>query len=170
VDLKVVASGAVENYPAVAADQLYKITEGSGMHRSRWVSRPPIRAARRTQWRHRFRMFIWRDCPSGQWRLKTAAARGSVTYSGKVTSSTTYTSVTPVGLSGSDVVDYSINPKQIAFTFNTTGGSTGGQLHSAGWEQQLPQGGCPSITQVYFRAVPGSRDPALRPGHTGAPA
>ncbi len=153
VDLKVMwPSGAVENYPAVAADQLYKITEGSGVApvalgiAPAYPCGPPALNGATDSG-----VFIWRDCPSGQWRLKTAAAGGSVTYSGKVTSSTTYTSVTPVGLSGSDVVDYSTNPKQIAFTFNTTGGSTDGVNF-------IPQDGSnnclkldvPSMTQVYF--------------------
>jgi hypothetical protein len=54
-------------------------------------------------------------------------------------------------LSGGDIVDYSTNPKQIAFTFNTTGSSTDGVNF-------VPQDGSnnclkvdvPAITQVYF--------------------
>ena len=107
VDLKVMwPSGAVQTFPTVAADQLYKITEGSGMApvalgiAPAYPCGPPALNGATDSG-----LFIWRDCPSGQWRLKTAAAGGNVTYSGKVTSSATYTSVTPVGLSGGDVVD-----------------------------------------------------------------
>ena len=153
VDLKVMwPSGAVENYPAVAADQLYRITEGSGIApvalgiAPAYPCGPPALDGTTDSG-----VFIWRDCPSGQWRMRTAAAGGNITYSGKVTSSTTYTSVAGVALSGSDVVDYSSNPKQIVFSLNTQGGNLDGINF-------LPQDGsnnclkidAPSLTQVYY--------------------
>jgi hypothetical protein len=145
-------SGAVENYPAVAADQLYKITEGTGIApvalgvAPAYPCGPPALNGLTDSG-----VFIWKDCPSGQWRLKTAAAGGSVTYSGKVSSSAIYTSVTPVGLSGSDVVDFSTNPKVIAFTFNTTGSSTDGvNFISQDGSNNCLKVDAPTLTPVYF--------------------
>jgi hypothetical protein len=96
-------------------------------------------------------VFIWRDCPSGEWRLKTAAAAGNVTYTGTVTSSAPYLSVAPVGLSSFDLLDSTSNPNQISFTFHTNGTSTDGFKFTA----QYNSSNClsmsvPSTVKVYF--------------------
>jgi FG-GAP-like repeat/ASPIC and UnbV len=128
VDLKVMwPSGAVENYPNVAADQLYRITEGSGIAPVALgiapaypCGPPPLNGATDSG------VFIWRDCPSGQWRLKTASAGGTLTYSGTVTSSAAYVSVAGVALTASDSLDYTTNPNQIVFSLKNVGKSTDG--------------------------------------------
>ena len=80
-------SGAVQTFPNVAADQLYRITEGSGIvpvalgiAPAYQCGPPPLNGATDSG------VFIWRDCPSGEWRLKTAAGGSNLTYSGTVTS------------------------------------------------------------------------------------
>ncbi len=153
VDLKVIwPSGAVENYPAVAADRLYKITEGSGIApvalgiAPAYPCGPPALDGTVDSG-----VFIWRDCPSGQWRMRTASAGGNITYIGKVTSSSTYTNVAGVALSGTDVVDNSTNAKLISFSLTTSGGNLDGVNF-------LPQDGtnnclkldAPALTQVYY--------------------
>ena len=128
VDLQVTwPSGAVENYPNVGANQLYRITEGSGIvpvalgiAPAYQCGPPPLNGATDSG------VFIWRDCPSGQWRMKTAAAGSTVTYNGTVTSTAAYTSVAGVGLTSSDSLDYTTNPNQIVFSFKTVGKSTDG--------------------------------------------
>ena len=96
-------------------------------------------------------MFIWLDCPSGEWRLKTAAAGGSITYTGTVTSSANYSSVKPSGLSANDVLNFTSNPKQIAFTFRTSGTSTDGVnfIPNAGASNCLSIT-TPATNKVYF--------------------
>ncbi|HET7202319.1 MAG TPA: CRTAC1 family protein [Steroidobacteraceae bacterium] len=70
-------------------------------------------------------IFIWRDCPSGEWRLKAAAAGGQVTYAGSVTSAQAFVRVTRMGLESGDSVDTS-NSQLIKFTFDTRGTGTDG--------------------------------------------
>jgi hypothetical protein len=121
-------SGATQTLPNVAANHLYRITENApnpvpvalGVAPAYPCGPPTLNGATDLG------VFIWRDCPSGEWRMKTAAAGGSVVYSGTVTSSDTYASVTPVGTTGSDIVDAKTNPKQIAFTLHTNGTNTDG--------------------------------------------
>ena len=154
VDLRVEwPSGATDIIPNVAADQLYRITEGSaiaapvalGIAPAYQCGPPPLNGATDSG------VFIWRDCPSGQWRLKTASAGGTITYTGTVTSSGAYTGVAGVGLSADDSLDYTTNPSQIAFSFKTVGKSTDGVNFTA----PNSASGClqitaPGVTQVYF--------------------
>ena len=96
-------------------------------------------------------MFIWRDCPSGEWRLKTAAGGGTITYSGTVTAGVPYTSVKPVALSLGDVLDFTTNPQQIAFTFHTSGtGSDGVNFIPQDGTSACLQINAPGVSTVYF--------------------
>ena len=121
-------SGATQTLPNVAANHLYRITENApnpvpvalGVAPAYPCGPPTLNGATDLG------VFIWRDCPSGEWRMKSAAAGGSVVYSGAVTSSDTFASVTPVGTTAADVVDTKTNPKQIAFTLHTNGTNTEG--------------------------------------------
>jgi hypothetical protein len=115
-------SGAVESYPAVAVDHLYRITEGSGVAaitpgfvRAYACGAPPLDGSVDSG------MFLWRDCPSGEWRLQTVAAGGHVDYAATITSSATFLSVKGISLDALDVLDYTTNPSQISFTFGTEG-------------------------------------------------
>jgi hypothetical protein len=112
----------------VAANKLYRITENAanpvpvalGVAPAYPCGAPNLNGAVDSG------VFIWRDCPSGEWRLKTAAAGGTATFTGTVTSSAVYTSVRGVALSANDFLDYTTNPKQIVFTFHTSGSATDG--------------------------------------------
>ncbi len=168
VDLQVVwPSGAVENYPGVAADQLYRITEGSGISPvalgispAYQCGPPPINGATDSG------VFIWRECITGQWRIRTASAGGNVTYVGTVTSSANYTSVARVALNGSDSLDYTTDPTKIVFKFKTTNKAVKGI-------NILAQDGTSNCLQVtapwriagLLRTVPGTHEPAGQPGY-----
>ncbi len=169
VDLQVSwPSGAVENYSNVAADQLYRITEGSGIAPvalgiapAYQCGPPPLNGATDSG------VFIWRDCPSGQWRMKTAAGGSTVTYNGTMTSSAAYTSVAGVGLNSSDSLNYTTNPNQIVFSFKTVGKShRWRQFRAARWREQLPADLGPRRPLAgALGSIPGAGQPALRPGH-----
>jgi hypothetical protein len=150
-------SGNVDNFPGVSADQIYKITEGTvsgagaiapvalGIAPAYQCGPPAINGATDTG------VFIWRDCPSGQWRMKTAAGGGTVTYVGTVTSSAAYSSVAGVGLNGSDSLDYTTNPSQIAFSFKTVGKSTDGvNFNSQNGASNCLQINAPGVSQVHY--------------------
>jgi hypothetical protein len=153
VDLQVVwPSGAIGNYPGVAADQLYRITEGSGIAPvalgiapAYQCGPPPLNGATDSG------VFIWRDCPSGQWRMKTASAGATITYNGTVTSSANYTSVAGVGLNSSDSLDYTTNPKQIVFSFKNVGKSTDGvNFVAQSGASTCLQITAPGVSTVYY--------------------
>jgi len=127
VDLLVAwPSGAVESYPGVAPNHLYRITEGSGIAQVTAGVAPAYSCGAPTlNGAVDSGIFVWRDCPSGEWRLKTVAAGGQVTFAGSVSSSAGFTSVKAMSLDATDVLD-STNPNQFAFTFDTTGTGTDG--------------------------------------------
>ena len=120
-------SGTVQTFPNVAANKLYRITEGVtvpvpvalGLAPAYPCGSPNLNGAVDSG------LYIWRDCPSGEWRLKTAVAGASNTYSGTVTSNADYSGVVGVGTNASDIVT-NTDPKQISFTFHTAGTNTDG--------------------------------------------
>ena len=122
VDLRIEwPSGAVQSFTNVAADKLYRITEGAapvpiavGASLAYQCGPPAINTAVDKG------IFLWRDCPSGEWRLKTAAAGSStsVIFAGSFTSSAPFVSVKPVGLTTADMLDVSV-PSQITFRLDT---------------------------------------------------
>ena len=128
VDLRVEwPSGAVESFAAVPVDQIYRITEGSGLAALTPGSAPvyacgapPIDGAVDAA------VFLWRDCPSGEWRLKTTAAGGHVAYAGRLSSAASFVSVKGQGLDALDTLDTTTSPNAVAFTFDSTGTGTDG--------------------------------------------
>lgn len=128
VDLRVEwPSGAVETFAGVPVDGLYRVTEGSGIAavtpgvaRAYQCGPPPLDGAVDSG------VFLWRDCPSGEWRLKTVAAGGEVAYAATITSSAPYASVKGVGLDSLDTLDYTTDPSRIVFAFGTRGNGADG--------------------------------------------
>lgn len=128
VDLRVEwPSGAVEQFPDVSADAVYRITEGTGiavvnpgLKQPFPCGAPPFNAADNTG------IYLWKDCPSQKWKVRTVAANGSTLYSGTVTSDTDFASVQAQGLESNDELDSTTNSKQIRFVLNTPAGSQDG--------------------------------------------
>lgn len=105
----------------VAANKLYRITEGGG------IAQVPIGVARAypcgAPTLDGFQdkgVYVWRDCPSGKWILRVLSANTTITYEGTVTSTSNFTSVKPQGLEAGDVLNTS-NTKQISFAFISKG-------------------------------------------------
>jgi hypothetical protein len=145
-------SGLVQTFPGVAANQLYKVTENGspvpvalGVAPHYQCGPPTINPLTDSG------VFVWMDCPTGEWRVRTAAAGGSIKYAGTLTSNAAYTYVKPVGLSMYDLLDSTTNLNQAVFSVTTTGSGTDGF-------NALPVDGSsdclnittPAITQVYF--------------------
>ncbi|HEX5648742.1 MAG TPA: CRTAC1 family protein [Steroidobacteraceae bacterium] len=128
VDLRVEwPSGSVQTFNDVATNKVYQVTEGVGIVPAKigtapayQCGPPPLNGATDKG------VFVWRDCPSGEWRLRTAAAGGEATYSGTITSGAAYTKVQGIALSEFDQLDYTSNPKQVKFTFQTKGSNLDG--------------------------------------------
>jgi hypothetical protein len=120
-------SGTRQSISNVAANKLYRVTEGSGIAPVRLGDAPVYQCGPpKLNTAVDVGVFIWRDCPSGEWRLKTTAGGGAVTYTARIASSANYVSVRPIGLNADDVLDSTSNPRQISFTFKTKGTSTDG--------------------------------------------
>ena len=74
-----VAERWLQTFTNVAANKLYRITEGSsvispvalGVAPVYQCGPPPLNAAVDQG------VFLWRDCPTGEWRMKTAAGSGA---------------------------------------------------------------------------------------------
>ena len=128
VDLRVEwPSGAVQTFARVATNKLYRITEGAGIAAVALgvapaypCGPPPLNGAVDKG------IFVWQDCPTGEWRLRTAAGGGSAVYAGTITSTATYVRVSGVGLNSADQLNFTANPKQIVFRFDTRGSATDG--------------------------------------------
>ena len=129
VDLRVEwPSGNVQTFNNVAANKLYRITESSGIAAVNLGAAPAYQCGPPTINAASTGVFVWRDCPTGEWSMKTAAGGGTsnILYSGKIVAAVPYTSVKPVGLTATDSLDYTSDPKQISFAFNTKGQSSDG--------------------------------------------
>jgi hypothetical protein len=136
VDLRVVWPGGNEQtFPGVAANTLYRITENSsaieavplGVAPAYPCGMPTLDGAVDKG------VFVWRDCPTGEWSMRVMSANTDITYQGTITSTVNFTSFKPQGLEPSDLLNTS-NPKQIGFTFDSKG--TG----SDGFDFTLPDG------------------------------
>ncbi|MGI9245453.1 MAG: CRTAC1 family protein, partial [Steroidobacteraceae bacterium] len=119
--------GSSQTFTGVATNRLYRLTEGGGLQAIQPGSAAPyqcgpprIDAARDKG------VFIWRDCPSGEWRMKTVAGGGSAVYAGTITSGAAYRSVKGVGLNSYDKLDATTDPGRISFRFSTVGTSSDG--------------------------------------------
>jgi hypothetical protein len=120
-------SGGVQTFSNVATNKLYRVTEGSGIAPVKMgvapaypCGPPPLNAAVDKG------IFLWRDCPSGEWRIRTTAGGGSAVHAATITSSANYVSVKAVSLSSEDRLNFTADPKQIKFRFDTRGADTDG--------------------------------------------
>jgi hypothetical protein len=121
-------SGATQNFTNVATNRLYRITEGGGIAAVTPGGAPAYQCGKPVLNPAVDRgVFIWRDCPSGEWRMKTAAGGSStsIIYSGSITSTAAFVKVTTVGTNNADKVDKT-DPKKIVFRLDTRGTSTDG--------------------------------------------
>ncbi|HWJ05392.1 MAG TPA: CRTAC1 family protein [Steroidobacteraceae bacterium] len=119
-------NGTTQNFSNVATNRLYRITQGGAIAAVTPGGAPPYQCGKPTfSAGAEAAIFIWRDCPSGEWRMKTTAGGGSVVYSGSITSAAAFNKVTTQGLSTIDKVDTS-DPKKIVFRLDTRGTSTDG--------------------------------------------
>jgi hypothetical protein len=120
-------SGAVQNFTDVATNKLYRVVEGVGLTAVKPGGAPPYQCGAPTiNAKVDKGLFIWRDCPSGEWRMKAVAAGGSVVHAGSITSTEAFARVKGLGLNSADKLDYTTDPKRIVFRFDTRGTAVDG--------------------------------------------
>ncbi len=130
-------SGNTEVHPGVAADKLYRVTEGAGLTvvvpgtnqgpggggppgSGDTCFAPPYTAAAESH------LFLWDSCDgSGLWNLRTTAGGRSLVFRGGITASEPLTSVTPYSYEASDVLDLS-NPLAAIFEMRVFGSGEDG--------------------------------------------
>jgi hypothetical protein len=142
VDIRVEwPSGTVDTFNSVAANSLYRVVEGGNISKVALGNAPPYQCGPPSISKGDVGVFIWRDCPSGEWRMRTIATGAQITYKGKFTSAANYTKVTPIGLeSGEDWIS-TTNPKQITYSFLTRWANQDGVNF-------IPQDGASACMQV----------------------
>jgi hypothetical protein len=128
VDLRVEwPSGNVQTFNGVAANRLYRVTEGQGIAAVTPGNAPAYPCgAPALDGSKDSGVFIWRDCPTGEWRLKTVSAGTRIVYTGKLVSPVNFASVKPQGIEADDTLNWTADPKRIAFSLVTTGTGTDG--------------------------------------------
>jgi ASPIC and UnbV/FG-GAP-like repeat len=146
-------SGVVQTFANVASNRLYRITENIaspvpvalGVAPLFQCGPPTINPLTDTG------VFVWMDCPTGQWRVQNASGGGSVTFTGTLTSSEPYTSVKAVGLTTFDTLDYTTNPNQVAFTVHNNGtGTKGFNAQPVDGTTNCLSMTVPTTTEVYY--------------------
>jgi hypothetical protein len=129
VDLRVEwPSGRVDLFPGVAADKLYRITEGAAgvTEIPRGRANPIPCGMAGTHNPSSDAIYVWKDCPSQTWKVRAAAASGSAIYSGALVSTHPLTAVDARGLEANDVLDNASNAARIRFAMQVNQGTLDG--------------------------------------------
>ncbi len=116
-------SGLVENYNDVAANQLYQVTEGSGIApivlgevEPSVCAQPPVSAGSEAE------LFVWKNCSTGEWHVYTTAGPDSSSFHGRLSAGGAFSALTPLSIETNDVLDNS-TPEIIDFELHAYAGS-----------------------------------------------
>jgi len=98
-------------------------------------------------------IFIWKDCSTGAWEVRMAAASGFRLYTGVLAADAPMQSVSPVSVESSDVLDAVSDPSRIDFSLRVGSGYEDGFSVQPGANARL----CfdltsPSAPDIYFGA------------------
>ena len=128
-------SGLVETFNAVPSDQIYELREGTGSLDPVLLGGGEFQPAQlgdecgipEFDARVHEGVFVWKDCTTGVWSMRTSAGWSSYTaYSGSVISDGNFVFVTDEGLlEGADELDSSV-AGQIRYSFGLSSGGRDG--------------------------------------------
>ncbi len=120
-------SGAVESFTNISADQLYRITEGSGLAVVTPGDALPYPCGAPTyDGNVDAGVFLWKECATGEWQMRMLSGGTTLTYVGTVTSSSAFSQVTPKSVESGDTLDFTSNPSQISFSLTMSGSGEDG--------------------------------------------
>jgi len=116
-------SNRVETFEDVPANLVYRITEGTGIEASPLATSVPPSPCIKPQYSSATDagVFLWKDCDSGVWHLRSSSAGGSWANDGTIFANQAFDSVTAVTLEAADRLDYTTDPNRIDFAFKVTG-------------------------------------------------
>jgi len=135
-------SGQVDHFPGVQADSVHHIIEGRTIERVTLGPVPPLPAPQAgdecgapayTKSLDQG-AFLWKDCTTQQWYFRAGAGGSAATVkvTGRLVSTSAFTSVTPYSLETGDVLDTSTSGK-INFSLSSSGnGDDGFQFGATG--------------------------------------
>ncbi len=118
----------VDTFSGLAADRLYRLTEGGGVEEVVLPQTVPPStvptscAAPTLDVSTDAGTFLWQDCPMGTWHLRTLGNSQINNYQGSVLSTQAIGGVTGFSIEASDSLDYTSDPKKVSYVFNV--GST----------------------------------------------
>jgi len=128
--------GQVENFPGIASNGHYVVTQGSGV--SAVTLAAPVgypapvagdECGDAAYWADRDQgIFIYKDCVSDTWKLRASGGgqAGSQVWTGTLSSDQALSNVVGYSLEGGEVVDNSTDPNKIAFNLTTSGAGEDG--------------------------------------------
>lgn len=128
VDLRVEwPSGATEIFADVAADRLYRVTEGSGIAPVNLGAGQTLPCGMPSYSQNTETiMVIWKDCVTDRWNLRALAGTASTVYRGVVTTSAAPLSLRGNSIEAPDRLDSDPTPTKVAFTFSVSKGTVDG--------------------------------------------
>ena len=155
-------SGNVQTFNNVAADKLYRVTEDAGIVPVTLGDAPAYQCGPPTiNSAVDKAVFIWRECPTGEWRLKTSAGGGSITYTGTITSAANYTSVKGQGLNSFDTIEYQQSEGDCVHVPDQRHRQRWRQFPRTGQHGYLLEDRCANRGEGSVRSVPDRSDGAL---------
>lgn len=128
VDLRVEwPTGATEIFADVAADRVYRITEGSGIAEVKIGEGQTLPCGMPSYSQNsETTLVIWKDCVTERWALRALAGAASATYRGTITLSAAPLSLRGNSIEPTDRLDSDPTPTKVAFTFNVAKGTVDG--------------------------------------------
>lgn len=115
-------SGIVDQFVAVPANKLYRITEGGTYDEIVLGSVDPSECGQPAfDNKTEAEVFIWKDCAIGEWHIMTTAGGGYANYVGELLSDAGFTSITPLGLEAHDFFDTTTDPNKVDFSLQIWG-------------------------------------------------
>jgi len=125
-------STLIETFPDLAADRLYRLTEGGGVEEVVLPGTVPPStvptscAAPTLDLNTDAGTFLWQDCPAGTWHLRTFGNSPVNNYRGSVLSTQAIGGVTGFSIETTDLLDYTTDPKQVRYSLNVSGAAQDG--------------------------------------------
>ncbi len=163
-------SGAVQNFNSVATNRLYRIQESGGLATAS-LGVAPVYAcgAPSIDASNDRAVFLWRDCPTGEWRFKATAGGGVVNYKGSVSSGSAFQYVREVGTTDADKVTWTFGLEAVHVRPRYAQHQPGRhQLHDAGRRERLHPDHRAGGAEDPRRAVPQGGDAPVRPADAEA--
>lgn len=128
VDLRIEwPSGVVEVFPGVAADQIYRATEGRPLevlvpNEGQLLPCGDPEMDNQTD----AGVMLWKDCVTQTWKVRALSAGTNTLYSGSLWATANLTGVNTMGLEPDDQVDAVSDPARLTFGLNVSSNATDG--------------------------------------------